>query len=112
MTTLTGQEARFLSGGEFPIPVPQGQNGTTIEFKEFGVGLAFLPVVLGGGVINVKLNISVSELVSANSVAVSSLGSTFDVLGSVAYQAQRRRRRRVEGRTDHRHRRADQRQPA
>jgi pilus assembly protein CpaC len=76
LTTLTGQEARFLSGGEFPIPVPQGQNGTTIEFKEFGVGLAFLPVVLGGGVINVKLNISVSELVSANSVAVSSLGSS------------------------------------
>ena len=69
LTTLTGQEARFLSGGEFPIPVPQGQIRTTIEFKEFGVGLTFLPVVLGAGVINLKLNVSVSELVSANSVS-------------------------------------------
>ena len=70
LTTLTGQEARFLSGGEFPIPVPQGLDTVTIEYKEFGVGLAFLPVVLGGGVINVKLNISVSELVSTNTVAI------------------------------------------
>ena len=71
LTTLTGQEAKFLSGGEFPIPVSQGRdNGITIEFKEFGVGLAFLPVVLGGGVINVKLNITVSELVNSNTVAV------------------------------------------
>ena len=46
LTTLTGQEAQFLSGGEFPIPVADGVNGVTIEFKEFGVGLKFLPVVL------------------------------------------------------------------
>ena len=45
LTTLTGQEAKFLSGGEFPIPVPQGLDGITVEFKEFGVGLSFLPVV-------------------------------------------------------------------
>ena len=49
LTTLTGQKARFLSGGEFPIPVPQGVDGITIEFKEFGVGLTFVPVVLGSG---------------------------------------------------------------
>lgn len=72
LTTLTGQEAKFLSGGEFPIPVPQGLNGITIEFKEFGVGLKFLPVVLGSGIINMKLNITVSELVDANSVIVQS----------------------------------------
>jgi pilus assembly protein CpaC len=62
LTTLTGEEARFLSGGEFPIPVPQGLQGITIEFREFGVGLGFLPVVLGDGIINARLNVSVSEL--------------------------------------------------
>jgi len=68
LTTLSGQEARFLSGGEFPIPVPQGLNGITVEFKEFGVGLQFLPVVLGSGQVNLKLNITVSELSGANNV--------------------------------------------
>ena len=72
LTTLTGQEAQFLSGGEFPIPVPNGLNGTTIEFKEFGVGLKFIPVVLNSGQINLKINISVSELTSPNSVLITS----------------------------------------
>jgi len=64
LTTLTGQEAEFLSGGEFPIPVPQGTvaGGVTIEFKPYGVGLKFLPVVLSDGRINLKINVSVSEL--------------------------------------------------
>jgi len=76
LTTLSGQEARFLSGGEFPIPVPQGLNGITVEFKEFGVGLQFVPVVLGSGHVNLKLNISVSELTNSNNIALSSQGST------------------------------------
>jgi pilus assembly protein CpaC len=70
LTTLTGQEAEFLSGGEFPIPVPQQNGAVTIEFKKFGVGVRFLPVVLDAGRINLKLGISVSELVNSNSVAV------------------------------------------
>jgi pilus assembly protein CpaC len=76
LTTLSGQEARFLSGGEFPIPVPQGLNGITVEFKEFGVGLQFVPVVLGSGHVNLKLNISVSELTNANSVVLNAQGTT------------------------------------
>jgi len=72
LTTLTGQEAKFLSGGEFPIPVPNGFNGVTIEFKEFGVGLKFLPVVLSGGHINLRVNVSVSELSDCSSVALQS----------------------------------------
>jgi len=71
LTTLTGQEAEFLSGGEFPIPVPQGLNNTTIQFKDFGVGLRFLPVVLGNDVINLKVNISVSELNQSNNLFLS-----------------------------------------
>lgn len=76
LTTQTGQVAEFLSGGEFPIPVPQGgaNNAITIQFKEFGVGVKFLPVVLDSGRINLQLNISVSELVAGNTVAISSQG--------------------------------------
>jgi len=69
LTTLTGQEAEFLSGGEFPIPVPQGINGAvTIEFKKYGVGLKFLPVVLSDGRINLKVNVSVSEITDTSSL--------------------------------------------
>lgn len=68
LTTLSGQEASFLSGGEFPVPVPN-QDGITIDFKEFGIGLKFIPVVLDSKRINMKLNISVSELTSATSIS-------------------------------------------
>ncbi len=78
LTTQTGQTAEFLSGGEFPIPVPQGgiSNAVTVEFKEFGVGVKFLPVVLDSGRINLKLNISVSELTSGNTIGITSEGTT------------------------------------
>ncbi|NHO67153.1 type II and III secretion system protein family protein [Aestuariicella hydrocarbonica] len=76
LTTLTGQEARFLSGGEFPIPIPRGDRGTTIEFKEFGVGVNFVPVVLDSGRINLTLDVSVSELINGNSVIIRAEDST------------------------------------
>ena len=50
--------------------MPQGLDGITVEFKEFGVGLQFLPVVLGSGRVNLKLNISVSELTGTNNVVL------------------------------------------
>jgi pilus assembly protein CpaC len=62
LTTLTGEEATFLSGGEIAIPVPQGDFRTTYEFKEFGVAVTFLPVVLGSGLINLKVDVTVSEI--------------------------------------------------
>jgi pilus assembly protein CpaC len=62
LTTLTGQEAKFLSGGEIAIPVPQGFDRTTFEFKEFGIIVTFLPVVLDSGLINLKVDVSVSEI--------------------------------------------------
>lgn len=78
LTTLTGQEATFISGGEFPIPVPGGggQGTVTIEFKEFGIGLRFLPTILDSGRINLKVNVTVSELAEANSVVLSSSGAS------------------------------------
>jgi pilus assembly protein CpaC len=80
ITTLTGQEAQFLSGGEFPIPVPNGDNGITVEFKEFGVGVKFIPVVLASGHINLKLHISVSELATSNNVSIRTPGTSASFL--------------------------------
>lgn len=80
LTTLTGQEAEFLSGGEFPIPVNNGINGVSVDFKKFGVGLKFLPVVLSDGRINLKVNVTVSELVDTGSLVLKTEGissSTF-----------------------------------
>ena len=67
LTTLTGQQAEFISGGEFPVPVTD-DDSITIVYKEFGVGVKFLPVVLDSGRINLKLNVSVSELSNTNSL--------------------------------------------
>ncbi len=76
VTTLNGQEAQFLSGGSFPIPVPE-QNGVIgIDYKDFGVKLIFQPLILEGGRINLKLNISVSQLVTTNSLVVTPITSS------------------------------------
>jgi len=75
LTTLTGQEAKFLSGGQFPIPVQGSLGQVTIDYKDFGVSLDFIPVVLDNGRINLKLTISVSQLVSTASLGVSTTNS-------------------------------------
>lgn len=76
LTTQSGQEAQFLSGGSFPIPVPE-QNGTIgIQYKDFGVKVDFVPVILDRGRINLKLNVSVSQLTSTNSLVVSPITSS------------------------------------
>jgi pilus assembly protein CpaC len=68
VTTMSGQEASFLAGGEFPIPVTQGggtgAGGTavTIEYRTFGVKLNFVPIVLGDGRIRLKVSPEVSDL--------------------------------------------------
>ena len=62
LVTQSGKEAKFLSGGEFPFPVAQSNNTISIEFKEFGVGLVFLPVVVDGETINLRVRPEVSSL--------------------------------------------------
>jgi pilus assembly protein CpaC len=66
LVAMSGQEASFLAGGEFPIPVPQsgvgGGSTITIEYREFGVRLNMVPIVLGNGRIRLKLNPEVSDL--------------------------------------------------
>lgn len=65
IVAMSGESAKFLAGGEFPVPVGQNQNGQiTIEFKPYGVGLAFTPVVLSEGRISLKVSTEVSELTS------------------------------------------------
>lgn len=64
----SGEEAQFLAGGEIPIPVPQGMGTVAIEFKPYGVALAFTPVVLGEDRISLKVFPEVSELDHANAL--------------------------------------------
>lgn len=74
LVALSGQPASFLAGGEFPIPVSQGNgDGITVEFKDFGVGLAFTPTVLGNGVINLVVEPEVSSLDPSASVTVNGI---------------------------------------
>lgn len=68
LTALSGETASFLAGGEFPIPVPQRQDTITIEFKKFGVQLAFTPIVLDSGRISLRVNPEVSQLTSTGSI--------------------------------------------
>ncbi|UWU74043.1 type II and III secretion system protein family protein [Bradyrhizobium huanghuaihaiense] len=74
LTTLSGDAARFLAGGEFPVPIPSNTTSgfptVTIEYKKFGVELAFVPTVLSRGVINLRVEPSVSELDFANAISI------------------------------------------
>lgn len=70
LTALSGESARFLAGGEFPVPVGQDDGVITIEFKEFGVGLGFSPVVMSKGRINLEVSTEVSEVTTENAFFV------------------------------------------
>jgi pilus assembly protein CpaC len=62
LTALSGQEAKFLAGGEYPIPVDSDEEGITVEYKPFGVELAFTPRVVDGDIINLAINAAVSSI--------------------------------------------------
>ena len=62
LTALSGETAAFLAGGEFPIPVSQSLGSIAIEYKQYGVGLAFTPIVLSDGRISMRVRPEVSEL--------------------------------------------------
>lgn len=66
LTALSGQEARFLAGGEYPVPVAQDDDTVTVEFKPFGVELNFTPVVVDGDIINLTINAAVSAIDPSN----------------------------------------------
>ncbi len=69
LTAISGEAARFLAGGEFPVPINSDDGRISVQFKPFGVGLAFTPIVMSGGMISLKVSTEVSELTSEGAVS-------------------------------------------
>jgi pilus assembly protein CpaC len=70
LTALSGETASFLAGGEFPIASTNGISGTAIEFKQYGVSLAFTPTVLEGGRISMRVRPEVSQLTDQGAITL------------------------------------------
>ena len=70
LTAMSGETAEFLAGGEYPIPISQGLGTTSIEYKRFGVSLAYTPTVLSNGRISIHVRPEVSELSAQGSVTL------------------------------------------
>lgn len=79
LIAMSGQTASFLAGGEFPIPVPQSGDTITVEWKQYGVSLAFTPTIIGDGRINMHVRPEVSQLSEAGAIALSAGGSNFSI---------------------------------
>lgn len=79
LTAISGQPASFLAGGEFPIPVAVQNNAVTIQFKQYGVQLRFVPTVLSGGRIDLHIRPEVSELSTQGAVQLSAGNSTLQI---------------------------------
>ncbi len=73
LVAMSGEKASFLAGGEFPYPVPQGLNNVTIDFRQYGVKLTFLPVVEENGLIRLQVEPEVSQIDQANSLKLSGI---------------------------------------
>jgi pilus assembly protein CpaC len=73
LTAISGETANFLAGGEFPIPIAQQLGTISVEFKKFGIGLAFTPVVMSEGRISLKVSTEVSELSNQGAVILSNI---------------------------------------
>ena len=72
LTAQSGETASFLAGGEFPVPTGTSGNSSsiTVEFKQFGVSLAFVPTVLGPNRLNLRIRPEVSELTTTGAVSI------------------------------------------
>jgi pilus assembly protein CpaC len=71
LVALSGDTASFLAGGEYPIPVSGSFGNITVDYKKYGVGLAFTPTVLGQGLINLRIEPEVSQIDTTHTVSVS-----------------------------------------
>ena len=71
LTALSGETATFLVGGQIPIPVSQGLGAVSVEYKNYGVSLAFSPTVLADGRISMRVKPEVSQLSAAGAVTIS-----------------------------------------
>ncbi|WP_281992599.1 type II and III secretion system protein family protein [Sulfitobacter geojensis] len=70
LVALSGQEAKFLAGGEYPVPVAQVNGRISVKFKPYGVELAFIPRVVDKDVINLEMRAAVSAIDPTNSIAL------------------------------------------
>jgi pilus assembly protein CpaC len=70
LTALSGQEAKFLAGGEYPVPVAQDGGEITVQFKPFGVELNFIPRVVDEDIINLELEAAVSAVDPQNGYSI------------------------------------------
>jgi len=83
LTAVSGETAKFLAGGEFPVPASRDRDGNvTVSFKQFGVGLAFTPVVLAENRISLQISTEVSELTNTGAFTLGG-GSVTNSDGSV-----------------------------
>ncbi len=73
LTAVSGESAKFLAGGEYPIPVVDSDGKLTVTFKEFGIGVAFTPMVMSEGRISLKIETEVSELTNNGAVSLSNI---------------------------------------
>jgi pilus assembly protein CpaC len=73
LTAVSGETAKFLAGGEYPIPVVDASGQQSVSYKEFGIGVAFTPVVMSEGRISLKIETEVSELTDVGGVVLSSI---------------------------------------
>jgi pilus assembly protein CpaC len=73
LTAVSGETAKFLAGGEFPVPLVDSTGKMSVQFKEFGVGLAFTPVVMSEGRISLKIETEVSELSDNGAVTLADI---------------------------------------
>jgi len=71
LTAISGETAKFLAGGEFPVPVAVQNNAVSVSWKSFGVSISFTPFVVTEGRINLKVSAEVSELSTNGSVTIS-----------------------------------------
>ena len=72
LTAMSGEPASFLAGGEFPIPVSAGLDNISVEFKQYGISLSFVPTVLDDGQISLHVRPEVSQLTTQGAVSITS----------------------------------------
>lgn len=73
LTAMSGETAKFLAGGEFPIPVAQNENTISVEWKQFGVNVSFKPVVMTEGRISLTISAEVSEITTEGAITLASI---------------------------------------
>lgn len=87
LTTMSGEPASFLVGGEFPIPISQENNSISVVFKQYGVNLSFVPTILADDRISIHVRPEVSQLTNQGAVQLGTLNSSISIPGLTVRRA-------------------------